>query len=63
MKMSLRKLNSIILAGAVILSAVSCKDDDELTAGPSLNGKLKISVPAYIAQKATVAMKIGRAHV
>lgn len=63
MKMSLRKLNSIILAGAVILSAVSCKDDDELTAGPSLNGKLKISVPAYIAQKATVAMKqTGASH-
>ena len=46
--MSLRKLNSLLLIGMMALCAVSCKDDDESTVTPSLEGRMIFSVPAYI---------------
>lgn len=58
MEMNLTKLNSIIImAGAVLLSAISCKDKDETNTAPSLNGKITISVPAYVAQDATMELR------
>lgn len=54
--MSLRKLNSILLAGMMALCAVSCKDDDDGTTTPSLDGYLSFSVPAFVKPEATVTM-------
>ena len=47
-KMGLKKLNSLILTGAIILCAVACKDDDDTTVSPSLDGYLRFSVPEFI---------------
>lgn len=55
--MSLRKLNTVILATAAILAAVSCKDKEETTISPSMNGSMKISAPAFVEQKAVVNFK------
>ena len=54
--MSHRKLNSIILAIAASLCLISCKDDDETTVSPSLDGALSFSVPAYALPGAKVTM-------
>lgn len=48
--MGLKKLNSLILIGAIILCAVSCKDDDDITVSPTLDGYLRFSVPGFIKQ-------------
>ena len=46
--MSLRKLFSIIFAGATVVAVVSCKKDKETEAYPVLNGTLTFSIPAFI---------------
>lgn len=46
--MNLKKLSMILLAGALAFSVNSCKDDDDTTAAPSLNGHLEFSVPTYV---------------
>ena len=45
--MSHCKLSSIIIAIAASLCLISCKDDDETTVTPSLDGALSFNVPAY----------------
>lgn len=55
--MSLRKLNSAILAAMMILAAVSCNDDDDTQVSPSLNGSLRITVPAFVGPESVVNMK------
>ena len=54
--MSHRKLNSIIIAIAASICLISCKDDDETTVSPSLDGSLSFSVPAYVLPGAEVTM-------
>lgn len=54
--MSLRKLNSLLLAGVLALSTASCSDDDETTTTPSLDGYLTFSVPAYVKPNARITM-------
>lgn len=45
--MSLRKLNSLFCAAALIVLAVSCKEDDDTTL-PSLNGLLTFHVEEFV---------------
>ena len=45
--MSLRKLNSFILAASMILAAVSCKKD-ETEVSPSLNGNLTFQIDEFV---------------
>lgn len=48
-EMSHRKLNLLIFAIAASLCTISCKDDDETTLTPSLDGALSFdAVPAYV---------------
>lgn len=54
--MSLQKLNTVIMAAAMILAAVSCKDKESDTVAPSMRGALKISAPAFVGPKAVVNM-------
>jgi uncharacterized protein (TIGR02145 family) len=54
--MNLNKLFSTILAAAAVISISSCKDDDEITSYPMLNGTLKISVPEFIEPDQTIKM-------
>lgn len=54
--MSHRKLNSLLLAGMMVLCAVSCKKDDDGTTTPSLDGYLSFSVPAYVKPEATITI-------
>lgn len=54
--MNLKKLSLIVLAGALLLSTNSCKDDDETTTLPSLEGYLNFSVPAYVKPGTTIKM-------
>ena len=54
--MGLRKLNSIFLTGALILCAVSCKDDDESTTYPSLSGYLNFDVPTFVKPNTKITM-------
>ena len=54
--MSHRKLNSIIIAIAASLCLISCKDDDETTVSPSLDGTLSFKVPAYVHPFASITM-------
>ena len=54
--MSLRKLYPILLATAVLMSAVSCKDD-ETESLPSLDGMLTFDLPAFIQPKEVLIMK------
>lgn len=47
--MSLRKLNSILMAAALVCMAVSCKDKEETGPSlPSLNGTLTADVPEFM---------------
>lgn len=46
--MSLGKLNSLLLIGMMALCAVSCKEDEETTVSPSLDGYLEFSAPEFI---------------
>lgn len=55
-KMSHCKLNSILIAIAASLCLISCKDDDETTATPSLDGALSFNVPAYVVPGTSVTM-------
>lgn len=55
--MSLRKLNSLILLATLVFAAVSCKDDDEDTTLPSLDGLLQLNVPEFVTPGQTVTMK------
>lgn len=54
--MSLRKLNTAIFAATAILTAVSCKKEEETTFAPSLNGGVTLSVPAFVGPDAVVRM-------
>ena len=54
--MSHCKLNSILIAIAASLCLISCKDDDETTATPSLDGALSFNVPAYVVPGTSVTM-------
>lgn len=54
--MSIRKLYPILLAAAVLMSAVSCKDDDTESL-PSLDGMLMFDLPAFIQPKEVLIMK------
>lgn len=61
--MNLKKLSLIILAGALLLSTNSCKDDDEVTVSPSLDGYLSFSAPAFIKPGTTITMTpVGVSH-
>ena len=54
--MNLKKLSLFILAGALIFGANSCKDDDEVTVSPSLDGYLSFTVPAYVKPGTKITM-------
>lgn len=54
--MSHNKLYSLIFISIMALTAVSCKDDDETTTLPSLNGKLSYNVPAYVRPETIITM-------
>ena len=54
--MGLKKLNSLILIGTIILCAVSCKKDDVTTVTPSLEGYLTFTVPEFIKPNTTLTM-------
>ena len=54
--MSHIKLSSIILAIAASICLISCKDDDETTVSPSLDGSLAFSVPTYANPRTTIKM-------
>ncbi len=55
--MNLNKLSLFILAGALALSIIACKKDEETSTAPSVNGSLKFSVPAYVAPHSKLTMK------
>lgn len=46
--MSLRKLYPVILAAALMVSAISCKKDKETESLPSLNGMLTFNLPEFV---------------
>ena len=54
--MNLKKLSYIILAGVLLFGANSCKDDDETTVLPTLEGHLNFSVPAYVKPNTKITM-------
>ena len=54
--MSHCKLTSIIIAIAASICLISCKDDDETTVSPSLDGALSFNVPAYVLPNTTLTM-------
>lgn len=54
--MGLRKLNSLILIGTIILSAVSCKEEDEGTVSPSLGGRMTFTIPEFVKPEATITL-------
>ena len=54
--MSHIKLSSIIFAIAASICLISCKDDDETTITPSLDGALSFYVPAYANPKTAITM-------
>lgn len=56
--MSLRKLNSIFFAAALVFAVVSCKKDKETGMSlPALNGTLKAEVPEFMTPGKKVTMK------
>ena len=55
--MSIRKLFSIIFAAAAAMTIAGCKDDDEVTASPYLDGTLSFYIPSFIHQEAVITMK------
>ena len=62
-EMSFRKLNYLCLILASALAVISCKDDDETTVTPSLDGSLSFLVPEYVLPEAVVTMvPSGVAH-
>lgn len=54
--MGLKKLNSLFLIGAVILCVISCKDDDDTTVSPSLDGYMTFSIPEFVKPEATITL-------
>ncbi len=54
--MSFRKLNMLILAVCAALAISSCKDDDDTTVTPSLNGTLTFNVDAFVLQDTKVTL-------
>ena len=54
--MEFRKIMSILTMATVVLAAVACKEDDETTTLPSLDGRLTFSLPPYLEQNQTVEM-------
>lgn len=55
--MSHRKLNILIFAMAASLCMISCKDDDETTVTPSLDGALTFdNVPEYVLPNTTITL-------
>ena len=54
--MNLKKLSMFLLAGALLFSVSSCKDDDDKKTRPSLNGYLDFFVPAYVKPEAKITM-------
>ena len=54
--MNLKKLSLIILTGALLVCANSCKDDDDTTTLPTLDGYLNFSVPAYVKPNTKITM-------
>lgn len=54
--MEFRKIMSILTMSTVVLAAVACKEDDETTTLPSLDGRLTFSLPPYLEQNQTVEM-------
>lgn len=54
--MSHRKLNILIFAIAASLCIISCKDEDETTVSPSLDGALSFTVPEYVLPNTTVIL-------
>lgn len=54
--MGLKKLNSLFLIGAIMLCAVSCKDDDDTTVSPSLDGYITFSIPEFVKPNARITL-------
>lgn len=54
--MSLKKLNSLLLTGMIALCVVSCKDDDETSALPSLDGTISFTIPGFVEPNATITL-------
>ena len=50
------KLSSVIFAIAASICIISCKDDDETTVSPSLDGALAFNAPEYVSPNTTVKM-------
>lgn len=50
------KLRSVIFAIAASICIISCKDDDETTVSPSLDGALAFNAPEYVSPNTTVKM-------
>ncbi len=61
--MSFRKLTPLFIPAAVLMAAVSCKDDKETELAPYLNGNLSFSVEAFVTPNQIVEMKpSGASH-
>lgn len=54
--MSLKKLNPLLLIGMMLFCAASCKDDDDGTTTPALDGYMDFSVPAFVKPEARITM-------
>ena len=54
--MSLRKLNSLVIAAIALLALASCKKDEETKVDPSLNGVLKFDIDEFIAPGQIITM-------
>jgi uncharacterized protein (TIGR02145 family) len=54
--MSLHKLYPIILAAAAVLAVNSCKEEDEITSYPYLDGTLTINAPEFIEPNQTITL-------
>ena len=54
--MGLKKLNSLFLIGAIMFCAISCKDDDDSTVSPSLDGYMTFSIPEFVKPNATITL-------
>lgn len=55
-EMSNLKLDTLIFAITASICLISCKDDDETTVAPSLDGALAFNVPAYVLPNTTLTI-------
>lgn len=56
--MSLRKLNSLFFAAALMFAVASCKDDEAITSAlPSLEGTLEVDVPEFVTPGVEITIK------